>query len=82
MTARATPADLPYSYRPRDTITISRTLSDASTLIDISTSLPRSADEPAFLRPAPPYVRSSVHLLAWSLQLLPTPAAQIGRADV
>ncbi|KAK4049055.1 hypothetical protein OIV83_004417 [Microbotryomycetes sp. JL201] len=57
---------------PRDTITISKTFSDATTLIDISTSLPRSSDEPAFLRPAPPYVRSHVHLLAWCIQLVPT----------
>lgn len=59
------------SSSPRDTITISKTFSDSTTLIDISTSLPRSADEPAFLRPAPPYVRSHVHLLAWCIQLLP-----------
>lgn len=60
--------------RPRDTITISRHYSDPSTLIDVSTSLPRPPpdEEPAFLRPAPPYVRSNVHLLAWCLQLVPT----------
>jgi hypothetical protein len=46
---------------PRDSITISRTVHDASTVIDISTSLPRSPDEPAYLRPSPPYVRSHVH---------------------
>jgi hypothetical protein len=45
---------------PRDSITISRSFNDASTLIDITTSLPRSPDEPAYLRPAPPYVRSEV----------------------
>lgn len=39
---------------------ISRTISDATTVIDISTSLPRSQDEPSYLRPAPPYVRSRV----------------------
>lgn len=66
---------LGWPASPRDTITISRTFSDSnpsSTLIDISTSVPRSPDEePAFLRPAPPYVRSNVHLLAWCLQLVP-----------
>lgn len=62
---------------PRDTITIAKTLSDATTLVDISTSLPRSQDEPAFLRPAPPYVRSHVALQAWSVQLLPQPLRQI-----
>ena len=45
---------------PRDAVMISRTLSDASTVIDISTSLPRSQDEPSYLRPSPPYVRSRV----------------------
>ena len=33
---------------------------DTTTLIEVSTSLPRSADEPAYLRPAPPFVRSYV----------------------
>lgn len=45
---------------PRDAVTISRTFNDATTLIDISTSLPRSPDEPTYLRPSPPYVRSDV----------------------
>ena len=45
---------------PRDAITISKSFADATTLIDISTSLPRSSDEPAYLRPAPPFVRSHV----------------------
>lgn len=51
-----------YNHRisPRDAVTISRTFNDASTLIDITTSLPRSPDEPAYLRPSPPYVRSEV----------------------
>ena len=45
---------------PRDAVTISRTYHDEVTLVDVSTSLPRSKDEPAYLRPAPPYVRSHV----------------------
>jgi len=45
---------------PRDAVTISRTFNDATTIIDVSTSLPRSPDEPAYLRPSPPYVRSNV----------------------
>ena len=45
---------------PRDAVTISRTFNDATTVIDVSTSLPRSPDEPAYLRPSPPYVRSNV----------------------
>ncbi|KAG8860357.1 hypothetical protein FRB96_004006 [Tulasnella sp. 330] len=65
---------LGWPANPRDAITISRTFTDATTLIDISTSLPRSPDEPAYLRPAPPFVRSHVHLIAWCLQLLPAPA--------
>lgn len=46
---------------PRDSITISRAFHDATTLVDITTSLPRSVDEPAYLRPSPPFVRSHVH---------------------
>ncbi|KAF8578800.1 hypothetical protein K439DRAFT_1395236 [Ramaria rubella] len=63
---------LGWPANPRDSVTISKTLYDATTLIDISTSLPRSLDEPAYLRPAPPFVRSHVHLLAWCIQILPT----------
>ncbi|KIJ55581.1 hypothetical protein M422DRAFT_41524 [Sphaerobolus stellatus SS14] len=66
---------LGWPANPRDAVTISKTFYDATTLIDISTSLPRSPDEPAYLRPAPPYVRSQVHLFAWCLQLLPVKAA-------
>ncbi|CEL56375.1 hypothetical protein RSOLAG1IB_07761 [Rhizoctonia solani AG-1 IB] len=65
---------LGWPANPRDAITISRTVHDASTIIDISTSLPRSPDEPAYLRPSPPYVRSHVHLQAWCVQL-PTPTS-------
>jgi hypothetical protein len=54
---------------PRDTITICKTLSDANTIVDVATSLPRSADEPAYLRPAPPYVRSHAHIFALCVQL-------------
>jgi hypothetical protein len=50
-----------YTFQsPRDAVTISRTFNDATTIIDVSTSLPRSPDEPAYLRPSPPYVRSNV----------------------
>ena len=51
---------LSFFFSPRDAITISRSFSDTSTFIDISTSLPRSPDEPAYLRPSPPFVRSHV----------------------
>ncbi|KAG8901797.1 hypothetical protein FRB99_005097 [Tulasnella sp. 403] len=61
---------LGWPANPRDAITISRTFTDATTLVDITTSLPRSPDEPAYLRPAPPYVRSHVHLFAWCVQLV------------
>ena len=60
---------LGWPSSPRDAITISKTLVDRYTLIDISTSLPRSKHEPAYLRPAPPYVRAQVSLLAWCVQL-------------
>ncbi|BGP39600.1 hypothetical protein JCM10449v2_003551 [Rhodotorula kratochvilovae] len=64
---------LGWPASPRDTITISRTFPspDGSSLIDLSTSLPRAADEPAFLRPAPPFVRANVHLMAWCFQVVP-----------
>jgi hypothetical protein len=52
----------------RDAITISRNMMEGQTLMDVSTSLPRSPDAPAYLRPAPPYVRSHVNLFAWCLQ--------------
>jgi len=60
---------LGWPSSPRDAITISKTLIDQRTLVDISTSLPRSRHEPAYLRPAPPYVRAHVTLLAWFIQL-------------
>ncbi|SCZ93898.1 BZ3500_MvSof-1268-A1-R1_Chr6-3g08965 [Microbotryum saponariae] len=69
---------LGWPASPRDTITISKTFSDPTTLIDISTSLPRSTEEPAFLRPAPPYVRSHVHLLAWCIQIVQPTSPQPG----
>ena len=51
---------LTFCFSPRDAVTIARSFYDPTTLIDISTSLPRSLDEPAYLRPSPPYVRSNV----------------------
>ncbi|CDZ97996.1 START-like domain [Phaffia rhodozyma] len=63
---------LGWPSSPRDTITISKTFSDAQTVINISTSLPRSPDEPAYLRPAPPYVRATVSLLAFCVQFPPS----------
>lgn len=60
---------LGWPSSPRDTVTISKTLLDQHTLVDISTSLPRSRHEPAYLRPAPPYVRAQISLLAWCVQL-------------
>ena len=56
-------ADLSFFFfvsSPRDAVTISRSFHDPTTVIDISTSLPRSPDEPAYLRPSPPFVRSHV----------------------
>ncbi|TRM58793.1 hypothetical protein BD626DRAFT_179652 [Schizophyllum amplum] len=59
---------LGWPASPRDAVMISRTLQDASTVIDLSTSLPRSPDEPAYLRPSPPFVRSHISLFAWCIQ--------------
>ncbi|KDQ61841.1 hypothetical protein JAAARDRAFT_31325 [Jaapia argillacea MUCL 33604] len=67
---------LGWPANPRDAVTISRTFNDTTTLMDISTSLPRSADEPAYLRPSPPYVRSSVKLFAWCIQHVQPPSPQ------
>lgn len=60
---------LGWPSSPRDVVTISKTLVDQHTLVDITTSLPRSKHEPAYLRPAPPYVRAHVALQAWCVQL-------------
>ncbi|KAJ8078887.1 hypothetical protein PM082_013171 [Marasmius tenuissimus] len=46
---------LGWPANPRDTVTIARTIHDDTTVIDIATSLPRSPDEPVYLRPSPPY---------------------------
>ncbi|KAJ7623607.1 hypothetical protein FB45DRAFT_926218 [Roridomyces roridus] len=64
---------LGWPANPRDAVTISRSFHDATTFIDISTSLPRSPDEPVYLRPSPPYVRSHVTLFAWCIQHLAPP---------
>ncbi|ORX36309.1 hypothetical protein BD324DRAFT_628256 [Kockovaella imperatae] len=60
---------LGWPSNPRDAVTISKTLMNQQTIIDISTSLPRSKHEPAYLRPAPPHVRAHVALLAWCVQV-------------
>ncbi|GAA6002412.1 hypothetical protein JCM5350_006054, partial [Sporobolomyces pararoseus] len=60
---------------PRDTVTISKTLLNTNDLflIDFQTSLPRFAtnDEPSFLRPCPPYLRSNIKLWSWVIEFLP-----------
>ena len=69
---------LGWPASPRDTITISRTFPSpdgSPSLIDLATSLPRAADEPAFLRPAPPFVRANVNLMAWCFQVVPAAPA-------
>lgn len=65
---------------PRDTITISKTFCDGHSLIWVSTSLPRSSNEPPHLRPAPPYVRAHMALQAFHIQCLPTPSS-LGGTD-
>ncbi|KIY53618.1 hypothetical protein FISHEDRAFT_55052 [Fistulina hepatica ATCC 64428] len=59
---------LGWPANPRDAVTISRTIRDASTVIEISTSPPHSPNEPIYLRPSPPYVRSHVDLFVWCIQ--------------
>lgn len=63
---------LGWPANPRDSITITKTFHDSNTIIDLSTSLPPSVDEPVYLRPSPPFVRSHVHLLAWCIQFSPS----------
>ncbi|KAI6023325.1 hypothetical protein EDC04DRAFT_2727159 [Pisolithus marmoratus] len=78
---------LGWPANPRDAVTISRLHQNSSTIVDISTSLPRSVDDPTYLRPSPPYVRSNVALFTWWIQVLPqsppqqssSPAEQIRR---
>lgn len=55
-------------------MTISKTFCDASTIIDITKSLPRTSTSPAYLNAAPPYVRASI-FTAWCIQLLPLVSA-------
>ncbi|KZP01647.1 hypothetical protein CALVIDRAFT_559449 [Calocera viscosa TUFC12733] len=75
---------LGWPANPRDAITIARIFSDSSALIDISTSLPRSSDDPAYLRPSPPYVRSNVRLSSWCIQFMPptSPTDTSGKGSV
>ena len=73
---------LGWPSNPRDAVTISKTLLDQHTIIDISTSLPRSKTEPAYLRPAPPHVRAHVSLLAWCVQLGGTSEVPVGKARI
>ncbi|KIY63378.1 hypothetical protein CYLTODRAFT_458158 [Cylindrobasidium torrendii FP15055 ss-10] len=62
---------LGWPANPRDAVTISRSFRDKSTFIDVCTSLPRSPEEPVYLRPSPPYVRSNVSLFAWCVHHIP-----------
>ncbi|WFD31089.1 hypothetical protein MSPP1_002122 [Malassezia sp. CBS 17886] len=48
----------------RDAITLAQVHTDASGTLYTATSVPRTANAPAFLHPAPPYVRSHVHVFA------------------
>ncbi|KAI0051015.1 hypothetical protein FA95DRAFT_422043 [Auriscalpium vulgare] len=73
---------LGWPANPRDAVTISRIFNDTSTIINISTSLPRSPDEPAYLRPSPPYVRSNVKLLSWCIQQIPPSETQSDDASL
>ncbi|KAI0251479.1 hypothetical protein BJV78DRAFT_1361613 [Lactifluus subvellereus] len=75
-TTRISKTNFTLGWPAKDAVTISRTFNDTTTIIDVSTSLPRSPDEPAYLRPSPPYVRSYVKLFAWCIQSLPPTSSQ------
>ncbi|GAA5942051.1 uncharacterized protein JCM15063_004284 [Sporobolomyces koalae] len=65
---------LGWPASPKDTVTISKTIPSSSDfLIQVASSLPRFADEPSFLRPSPPYVRSHVNIQAWVFHIVPSP---------
>ncbi|TDL26649.1 hypothetical protein BD410DRAFT_530254 [Rickenella mellea] len=72
---------LGWPASPRDAVMISRNFSDATTVINVSTSVPRSPDEPSYLRPSPPYVRSHVDLFAWCIQLVMPPTQNSAPGD-
>ena len=60
---------LGWPASPRDAVTVSRMVEDGTALVDITTSMKSTPDAPAYLRPAPPYVRSHIDMFAWCVQL-------------
>lgn len=55
---------LGWPASPRDAVVISHIVEDSEALMYVAASLPRTTDAPSYLRPAPPYIRAHVHLLA------------------
>ncbi|KAI6023778.1 hypothetical protein BKA83DRAFT_4263740 [Pisolithus microcarpus] len=62
---RITKTRFTLGWPAKDAVTISRLHQNASTIIDISTSLPRSVDDPTYLRTFAPL------LFTWWIQVLP-----------
>ncbi|WFD27859.1 hypothetical protein MNAN1_002865 [Malassezia nana] len=53
---------------PRDAVVLAQVRHNASTLVLVASSVPRTPDAPSYLRPTPPDVRAHVHLLALVVQ--------------
>lgn len=60
---------LGWPASPRDAILLTHTMANDDTVVFVASSVPWSRDAPSYLRPAPPYVRTQVHLLSVIAQL-------------
>lgn len=61
---------LGWPSSPRDSITIQRHYIDDDSLLLVSTSIPQSNHDPAYLRSLPPYVRAHISMNAWHVQIV------------
>ncbi|WFC97004.1 hypothetical protein MBRA1_003670 [Malassezia brasiliensis] len=55
---------LGWPTSPRDAILLTYLVAERDAVVFVATSVPRTAEAPSYLRPAPPYVRAAVHLAA------------------
>ncbi|KAI3618564.1 hypothetical protein CBS9595_002927 [Malassezia furfur] len=55
---------LGWPTSPRDAILLTYLVAERDAVVFVATSVPRTAEAPSYLRPAPPYVRAHVHLAA------------------
>ncbi|KAJ1734519.1 hypothetical protein LPJ61_001031 [Coemansia biformis] len=78
----------------RDLLMVETSLVDPTTVVHVATSLPTTADDPAYLRPAPPTKRVHSDLWAWCVEIatpldatptsspLPSPAQRADQPSV